>query len=224
MREFSLTLLSNGSVNLYENTLSSFTNLLKSAIVLDENWVVGIRNVFVNKINNVERKKRDIQCEYLHKYNKELSKIKELIEEYFKSLSETGKEDVTIKKKRSDIPDFVEYFERIFHPIEYLTHQYIENSMINMSIGERDIIEHAFIYTDIIQTHHIGNQLSRCLKVFPLTTKENFISFPNVDYFPVQSNILKDISILITNGSGEKINFASSNLPTFCTLHFKKYI
>lgn len=69
MKEFSLTLLSNSSSELYENTLSAFTNLLNPSITLDDDWEVGLSHIFLNKLNYIERRKRDIHCDYLQKYN-----------------------------------------------------------------------------------------------------------------------------------------------------------
>lgn len=222
MESFSLTLLSNSSIDIYDNTLSSFTNLLKSSIQLNGNWVVGLSEIYVNKLNYVERNKRDVQCDYLRAYTDELTKIKSLIDEFLGEDRGDGKP----KKKRSDIPNLFEYIDSIFNPIHNLTEKVVEhfNATQQQYSINNDIVEQAFIYTDIMQSRYIGNQLSRCLKIIPLKNNQNYLSFDKIDYFPIQSNILKDISILITNGSGEKINFKTSNLPTFCTLHFKKHI
>lgn len=224
MNDFSLSLLSNSCLQIYDNTLSSFTNLLKTPIQLDENWVVGLSNIYVNKLHTVERTRRDIQCEHLKGYTEEVSKIKKLLEEFLND--NDNKDELKPKKKRSDIPNLFDYIDNIFHPIHSLTEKIIElfqTANQNYS-NNNEIVDHAFVYTDIIQPRHIGSQLSRCLKIIPLQNNQHYYSFDKIDYYPIQSNILKDISVLITNGSGEKINFKSSSLPTFCTLHFKKNI
>lgn len=224
MKDFSLTLLSNSSAELYGNTLSAFTNLLNSTIILDGDWEVGISHIFLNKLPYTERRKRDTPCEYFDQYNTELTKIKKLIDEYFKSIDEANKEDGKAKKKRSDTADLSDYVDNIATPMQHLTQKFMEQNLNEMLKHNNEIIDHAFVYTDIIHSQHIGDQSSRCLKVIPITNKRNYYSFNRIDYFPVQSNILRDISILITNGSGENINFDSSSLPTFCTLHFRKNI
>lgn len=223
MQEFSLTILSNSTAELYGNTLSAFTNLLNSTITLEDNWEVGLSNVFMNDVDYTERGKRDIEHE---KYSADLSEIRTLIDDYFKLIPEENKEEGKPKKKRSDNLSVTEYFDSIIHPMQRLTQKLLEQTLdeIHKINNNTNIIDHAFIYTDIIQAHNIGSQSSRCLKVIPITNKRSYFTFNKIDYFPLQSNILKDISILITNGVGEKMNFTSSSLPTFCTLHFRKNI
>lgn len=226
MDDFSLTLLSSSSTEIYENTLSSFTNLLSSQINLSGNWVVGLSEIYINKLNYIERSKRDIQCENLKGYTEELKKIKELMEEFLKTEEEKSKTGEKPKRKRSDIPNLFDYIDSIFHPIKDLTDRLIEqsNTLIQLISNKNNIIEHAFLYSDIIQPRGVGDKQTKCLKVIPIKNNESYIHFEKVDYFPVESNILKDISILITNGAGEKIDFKASMLPTFLTLHFKKNI
>lgn len=223
MKEFNLTLFSDSSISLYDNTLSSFTNLLNSTIELDDNWVVGLSEIFVNRLNYKERNRRDIQCQYLEDYTKELAKIKKLMEDYLQSV-DVSKNDGKPKKNKSDIPNLFEYIDSIFHPIRNLTEKIAEqtNDLKEIYSNHNDIVDIAFVYTDIIQTRLIGNQLSRVLKVIPLKNNQDLVTFKNIEYYPLQTNILKDISILITNGSGKKIDFKKSITPTFCTLHFKK--
>lgn len=223
MKEFHLTLLSNSSVTLYDNTLSSFTNLLNSTIELDDNWLVGLSEIYVNRLNYKERNKRDTACQYLEGYTKELTKIKKLMEDYLQS-PDLFKNDGKPKKNKADIPNLFDYIDSIFHPIQNLTEKIVEqtNDFKEIYSNHNDIIDLAFVYTDIIQTRLVGSQLSRVLKVIPLKNNQDLITIKNIEYYPVQSNILKDISILITNGSGQKIDFKKSSIPTFCTLHFKK--
>lgn len=82
----------------------------------------------------------------------------------------------------------------------------------------------AFIYCDIIKPRLIGNQCNRCLRIIPRTNVPQHIVFKNVEYYPVQTNVIQSISILIIDDQGEKMNFSSSSIPTMCTLHFKKAI
>lgn len=225
MREFSVTLLSNCSTEVFDNSLSSFTNLLNSIIKIDDNWVVGLSEIYVNSLNYKERTRRDIQCKYLEGYTKELENIKKLMSDFMDS-SGASKEDGKPKKRSSDLPNLFEYINSIFHPIQNLTEKFVEqsNDIMEMYRNHNDITDLGFIYTDIIQPRYLGNLRSRVLKIIPLKNNKCFHKFDNIDYFPIQTNILKDISILVTNGSGENINFKPSNIPTVCTLHFKNNI
>lgn len=227
MREFSITLLSNSCTGLYDNTLSSFTNLLNSIITLDDNWIVGLSEIYVNDLNYKERIRRDALCEYptLEGYTQELTKIKTLMSDFMVS-SEPTNEGGKPEKRNTDLPNLFEYIDSIFHPIKTLTEMIVEqaNDVKEMHVNNNDIADLAFIYTDIIQPRYLGNLKSRVLKIIPLKNNKGFYAFKNIEYFPLQTNILKDISILITSGSGENINFKPSNIPTVCTLHFKNNI
>lgn len=225
--DFSITLLSNSSLELYDNTLSSFTNLLNKAVNVDNQWVVGLSEIYLNNSGHISREKRGIPCEYVKTYSKNLEDIKTLLKDFIGPLDTVVADDKTVaKKKRSEVYNLFEYIDSIFHPISNLTEKLLEQTNLQMDYQKyyAEFMDYAFIYTDIIQSRHVGDQLSRCLKVIPIKNCENFYRFERIEYFPLQTNILKDISILVTNGTGEKINFENSNIPTFCTLHFKKYI
>lgn len=80
-----------------------------------------------------------------------------------------------------------------------------------------------YIYSDIISERIIGDQQTRCLKVLPTLTKpEQMIRFGRVEYYQVDVNHLRSISIRITDEEGDQIDFKRSVLPTMVTLHFKK--
>ena len=77
-----------------------------------------------------------------------------------------------------------------------------------------------FIYTDIMKPRTIGNQATRCLKIIPSNGKSQNIIFDMPEYYPIEQQTLRTLSIQIANDVGEKINFEPSNVPTYCVLHF----
>lgn len=79
-----------------------------------------------------------------------------------------------------------------------------------------------YVYTDIIQPRLIGHIASRYLKVIPLVTGEKSFRYNRIEYCPIQPSFIESISILITDGDGNKINFDKSSIPTYVLLHFKK--
>lgn len=87
---------------------------------------------------------------------------------------------------------------------------------------EKQVKNYAFAYCDIITPRLIGDQYNRCLRVIPITNLQQHIIFENIEYYPVQTNVIPSITMLIADENGEKLNFMASSVPTMCTLHFKK--
>ena len=79
-----------------------------------------------------------------------------------------------------------------------------------------------FVYTDIMKPRIIGNQATRCLKIIPSNGKSHNITFDSPEYYPVEQQTLRTLSIQIANDEGQKIDFESSSVPTYCVLHFIK--
>lgn len=73
---FNLTLLSNNSMPKHpENTLSSFTNQLPVEIQLAGEWVVGVSEIYLNKLDSkLSRKRRQVESWYdrINKMNADL--------------------------------------------------------------------------------------------------------------------------------------------------------
>lgn len=78
-----------------------------------------------------------------------------------------------------------------------------------------------YVYSDIIKPRHLGNIQSRYLKVIP-TSSDRVIRFKHVEYCPIEPSYIESISIVITDGSGENVNFKASTTPTYIMLHFKR--
>lgn len=96
-----------------------------------------------------------------------------------------------------------------------------ENAEISNANHEKSTF--IYIYTDIIKPRPIAGQNVRCLRVLPVhNNKAQSMQFMNVEYHPVEKSFLENLSILIVDGLGQKINFNSSSNPTMITLHFKK--
>lgn len=87
-----------------------------------------------------------------------------------------------------------------------------------------DIYHFIYVYTDIIKPRAIADQQIRYLRIIPILKvhEQRHIKFGNVEYCPIEKTFIENISILITDNSGNKINFDSSTYPTFVMLHFKK--
>jgi hypothetical protein len=82
--------------------------------------------------------------------------------------------------------------------------------------------EFVYIYTDIIKPRYISDILARYLRVIPNASTNRHIRFKHIEYIPIETTYIESISILITDGQGEKVNFNSSSTPTYVMLHFKK--
>ncbi len=79
-----------------------------------------------------------------------------------------------------------------------------------------------FIYTDIVKQRMIGDTFVKCIKILHTTGEDEYISFPRVEYHPLASNFIRDITLLFQNEENVQIELLSSYKPTMCTLHFKK--
>lgn len=80
-----------------------------------------------------------------------------------------------------------------------------------------------YVYSDVIQCRIFGESQVRCMRVIPLTdASTRDIQFKHIEYIPVQKTFIDNISIMLCNSYGDKIQFKSSIIPTYCMLHFKR--
>ena len=84
------------------------------------------------------------------------------------------------------------------------------------------IKEYIYIYTDIIKPRFIGKDKTRFLRLIPILDHENRIRFDHVEYCTLEQTYIDSISILITDGYGNRINFENSFIPTYIMLHFRR--
>lgn len=115
-------------------------------------------------------------------------------------------------------------------PILTLTNSFLENSLNRLvdniseyfqKIISSEINDIIFIYTDIIKPRPVGNKKTKCLKIFSISSLNNYIHFNRVEYYPIENFNINDISIMIRNDEGRRLNLIDS-IPVYCTLHFKK--
>lgn len=115
-------------------------------------------------------------------------------------------------------------------PILSLSNNFLENTLNKLvddisnyfnKIVSPQVNDIIFIYTDIIKPRYVGNKKAKCLKIFSISSLKNYINFNRVEYFPVETFNINDISIMIRNDEGQELNLIHS-IPVYCTLHFKK--
>lgn len=115
-------------------------------------------------------------------------------------------------------------------PLLALTNNFLENSLNRLlddisdyfnKIIAPEVNDIIFIYTDIIKPRHVGNNKTKCIKIFSISSLKNYINFSRVDYFPLETFNINDISIMIRNDEGRELNLLEV-IPVYCTLHFKK--
>lgn len=79
-----------------------------------------------------------------------------------------------------------------------------------------------FIHTDIMKVRPVGDQMVRCMKVFPAdANKDSYLRFGRVEYYPVETTYIRSISIMIMDMESNPIEFHESSSPTLITLHFR---
>lgn len=102
------------------------------------------------------------------------------------------------------------------------THQSITDACLSNSNGD-DLNSYVFIYLDIMEPRFVGNQSSKCARCFLKKNSEVVsMEFKNVQYYPLCVSSISDISVLIADSSGGKVDFLPSYLPNVVTLHLKK--
>uniref|UniRef100_A0A158P508 Uncharacterized protein n=1 Tax=Tetranychus urticae TaxID=32264 RepID=A0A158P508_TETUR len=83
-----------------------------------------------------------------------------------------------------------------------------------------------FIYSDIIHAHLLGDISARVLRVVPLnrepSDKLGHMTFTSPYYYPVRSNKIEDVSIVLCDETGNQIRFKTGRV--FLSLHFKKTV
>jgi hypothetical protein len=240
--------------------------------LLDESWVVGLTEIYINNIENQNKRKRDasagvlvnekleslfpnnidevimtpqfLSYEERINYAKAVANYRAAMKELTDvSYRRNGHESPTLKSWDNDADDFDEWESETS---EKVTDQ-PENSVVTKEdetvgfISPLDIAEvvlqkkilnqvqkdpvlnrFVFVYSDIIKPRAVGSSSTRCLKVIPTNGLATHLQFANIEYHAVESQSLRNVSILITDEGGNKINFSPSSMPTFCTLHFKR--
>lgn len=84
------------------------------------------------------------------------------------------------------------------------------------------------IYTDIIEPRILGGKLSRAMVMYPMRTRENQNEYPhnlqikNIQYCRVDKNRITDISVMLADETGAKLNFIDSDFSTMIVIHFQK--
>ena len=91
----------------------------------------------------------------------------------------------------------------------------ISSTPINEKLG----VYYMYLYTDIIQPSNFGNQLVNILDCFTLDNGGNK-GIHNTLYKPLKNSYIDQISIIISDQNGRKINFKEDSTLT-CVLHIR---
>lgn len=81
------------------------------------------------------------------------------------------------------------------------------------------------MYTDFIKPQCIGDTITRYLRVIPMKNALNNpqnIQLRPIQYCPVDQKYIENITILLVDMQGNKIEFHESEIPTYILLHFKR--
>lgn len=103
-----------------------------------------------------------------------------------------------------------------------LTEMYVNSFQHQINADAIKQFRLLFIYSDIVQPRMIGDSFVKCIKLYHTDGKAEYVTFPRVEYHPVSSSTIRDITILLKDETALQADFVNSVKPTFCTLHFKK--
>jgi len=84
-------------------------------------------------------------------------------------------------------------------------------------------ISEIFVYTNIIESHHVGDTVAPVLRVIPVLTEntEQIVKvYPSPLYFPVKKSFFDTIKIELRTSSGKEITFSGGK--TVLVLSFRK--
>lgn len=112
---------------------------------------------------------------------------------------------------RRDFLDYVEFKVRNFNPGS--TYKEIHMS-IPMNITYF-LPSYTILYSDIVKPTIIGGNYANILKIFPIHSNDDdyvIHQFKDPEFFPLQNNEIKNISVLFKNHAGETLNFANNNI------------
>ena len=82
--------------------------------------------------------------------------------------------------------------------------------------------QYVVVYTDIVKATHFADKKVNVLDIFTIGSDGNR-GFHNVIYKPVNTNVISEISIKLTDQEGKPIPFKRNSGVT-CSLHFRKRI
>lgn len=137
-----------------------------------------------------------------------------------------GLTEVTLNKNCSK-PRPIEPDEYKFYNPYHNKHKLIgETQTIGDNCDSNDddgLYSYVFLYLDIMEPRFVGNQSTKCVRSFLKKNSERVsFEFKNIQYHPLCVSSVSDISILIADSTGGKVQFTPSYLPNAVTLHLKK--
>ena len=119
-----------------------------------------------------------------------------------------------------------EFIEMLgFYPQNFIVYYGIRDLIADFEPFLNREAQLMFIYSDIIRGHIVGDKISECLRVVPLTktTSEDvgYLTFPTEQFFPTRSGRIDSIAIKIADEFGEPIPFKGLG-KVYLTLKFRK--
>lgn len=113
----------------------------------------------------------------------------------------------------------------------YLSHRLVEKVMliVHEILKQRKHFKmkpkQVFVYCNLIQSQIVGGMRSKLMNIFTLPEDER--NFYNetcgmIDFIPIESRKVRNVSIQLRNHRGDLINFRKSNFPNHVTLVFRK--
>ena len=86
------------------------------------------------------------------------------------------------------------------------------------------VVEHLFVYTNIIENVHVGSVMIKLLKTLPVKSKFNDIvsdAFDFPQYLPLDSSFIDRIRIFVCDFEGNKLKFLDTHSSVVYKLHFR---
>ena len=244
---FYITLPSNSSMDIFpDNTLTSFTTKLKSALQLEGRYEVALTEIMF-PVNWKFRKDGQIIVTDLISKKFEKFDIRfyafDSVQELFNSINDFMKKKsipivfyynkLTFKASLTiQVPWYIDFTDDIHKEFGFTLKsiQAMQNATsfhaINKIPDVLNPINSLYIYSDIVEHQFVGDEVAPLLRVVAVTGSNNYGEivnriFTSPHYIPVSRNYIETIRLDIRDDTGEKIQFSPGKV--LIKLHFKPF-
>lgn len=160
--------------------------------------------------------------------------IKNILKELDWEAIKSTKNDDELKKKYESYDKIYESIKKYNFKLNELVHRFVEKFVTTVERIRDEIVkflklkyEHSvdkfvIVYSDICKYGFFGDTKVKVLGVFQNVTNEILEKAKTFHFVPVESTLIKNISIILANESGQRLNLSPSLVPTLVVLKFKK--
>lgn len=111
------------------------------------------------------------------------------------------------------------FIEKFLKSVEKVRNEITSEMKLSMSPSQKQFI---IVYADICKFSFLANTKAKVLGVFIVNSRGALERSSNFHFIPVEKTMIKNISIVLADANGEKLNLIPSSTPSYLCLKFKK--